>query len=285
MPVNYEEKTFESYFNTELSRVSSAYFPFGQVQEGGIGADSSAYSRNRRLWLRLGFPFYFFPLHKGVSLQEIATEMEQLLSGEISGIPTLKVNLLFQYKRPKLITSHKAAEWSSWNQKYFRYLIYQEQQKLLEHLSSAYGGKILVLYAAPAIEDVEDLVRAHNKGNIIKSTNFRPAKDLANHHKNTYIKAGAHSIAFSEPQEMPRFDLLEEIGRLKESNNYIRPESVASFAKAVRDVTLESKIFGNAMKEYLSAYEEVQYKEYPLLYAHISMQGIREITGIQWVMM
>ena len=59
MRVNYEEKTFESYFNNELDSRTSVYFPFGQVQEGSIGADSAAFSKNRRLWWRLGHPFIF----------------------------------------------------------------------------------------------------------------------------------------------------------------------------------------------------------------------------------
>jgi hypothetical protein len=49
MKPRFEEKTFESYFNTELDQRASIYFPFGQVQEGGIGADASAMSRSRRL--------------------------------------------------------------------------------------------------------------------------------------------------------------------------------------------------------------------------------------------
>ncbi len=73
----YEEKTFESYFNTELDRRTRIYFPFGQVQEGGIGADSAAMSRDRWLWRRLGFPYWLYPRFSGVDLREVADEMEQ----------------------------------------------------------------------------------------------------------------------------------------------------------------------------------------------------------------
>ena len=44
MDARYEEKTFESYFNNELDRKTSIYFPLGQVQEGVLGLDSVAHS-------------------------------------------------------------------------------------------------------------------------------------------------------------------------------------------------------------------------------------------------
>ncbi|EPL3991176.1 hypothetical protein M2010_002181 [Providencia stuartii] len=60
MDARYEEKTFESYFNNELDRKTSIYFPLGQVQEGILGLDSVARSNSRRLWKTLGYPFWFF---------------------------------------------------------------------------------------------------------------------------------------------------------------------------------------------------------------------------------
>lgn len=56
MDAEYEEKTYENYFNAELDRRVEVYFPFGQVQEGGIGADAAAFSSDRWLWGRIGFP-------------------------------------------------------------------------------------------------------------------------------------------------------------------------------------------------------------------------------------
>ncbi len=107
----YEEKTFESYFNSELDQRSSIYFPFGQVQEGGIGADASGFSRNRWFWWHLGYPFIFHVPFGGADIREIAGEMERHLDREINNIPSIKANLLFQYKRPRLITHSRGSEW------------------------------------------------------------------------------------------------------------------------------------------------------------------------------
>ena len=66
----YEEKTFESYFNNELDRKTSIYFPLGQVQEGVLGLDSVAHSRGWFLWRKLGYPFWLSPQFSGVELRE-----------------------------------------------------------------------------------------------------------------------------------------------------------------------------------------------------------------------
>jgi len=98
MRTSFEEKTYENFFNSELDRQSNIYFPLGQVQEGFLGFDSSADSRNRRLWRQLGFPFWFTPPFSGVELREIAREMERYLEITIDELPPIRANLLFQYK-------------------------------------------------------------------------------------------------------------------------------------------------------------------------------------------
>ena len=80
MQPKYEEKTFESYFNTELDRRSKIYFPFGQVQEGGIGADAAGFSRSKWLWQHFALANRNF---RGVNLRDVADEMERHLSREI----------------------------------------------------------------------------------------------------------------------------------------------------------------------------------------------------------
>ena len=195
MDARYEEKTFESYFNTELDRKSSLYFPLGQVQEGVLGVDSVAHSRSWRLWRKLGYPFWLSPPFTGVELQHIAEEMERHLGVEVKNIPAMKVNALFQYKRPQYITMASGAEWHLWHRKYFRYDLYVEQHALLSHIEATFGSDAIVLYAAPAVEDVSDLVRLKKKNAIIANTNFRRASELNGHHRNTYIKAGTYSQA------------------------------------------------------------------------------------------
>ncbi|MDE2462478.1 MAG: hypothetical protein KGO02_02000 [Alphaproteobacteria bacterium] len=284
MQPRYEEKTFESYFNTELDRLASIYFPFGQVQEGGIGADASGFFRSRWLWRHLDYPYLFHLPYEGANLREVADEMEKHLGREIKNIPSIKANLLFQYKRPELITSKLGSEWSHWNQKYFRYDIYQEQQVLLAHLALKFGGKALVLYASPALEDVNDLVDAKKRRCLIKNTNFRPASDLTGHHRNTYIKAGTHSIACSEPEWLEQFDLLARLEQLEGSQATENSELIVQFAKEVRAAAMENDTLGKAYQSEIQAYVEAEIERFPLFFSMLSMNIFRELSGVQWVL-
>jgi hypothetical protein len=111
MRAYFEEKSYETFFNNELDRRSEVYFPLGQVQEGYLGFDSSAFSRNRGLWRRVGFPFWFSPQFRGAELEDIAEEMEHWLNVEIDNVPRMKANMLFQYKKPEYISSSLGKEW------------------------------------------------------------------------------------------------------------------------------------------------------------------------------
>jgi len=48
MRTKYEEKTYESYFNSELSQKADIYFPIGQVQEGNFAFDAAYFIRNKK---------------------------------------------------------------------------------------------------------------------------------------------------------------------------------------------------------------------------------------------
>lgn len=283
MQPKYEEKTFESYFNGELDRKSSIYFPFGQVQEGGMGADAAGYSRSRSLWRRLGYGALRDTDFRGVKLHRVAAEMERHLGREIRNIPKIKVNLLFQYKRPELITTSLGSEWNHWGRSYFRYDIYREQQQLLTHLESKFGSRALVLYAAPAIEDINDLVRLKKKNKIIDNTNFRRASELANHHRNTYTKAGTYSIACSDPEHMGRFDLLAKLEQLESIKEADTTEIIVDFAARIRGIAAEDQTLGFSYATALSEYSEAGFEQFSVLYSCLSLLVLREVTGLQWL--
>ena len=130
--IGFEEKTYENYFNAELDRRSRIFFPPGQVQEGLLGFDSSADSRNRFLWRRLGYPFWFFPHFSGVKLREVAIDLERWLNMVIDDIPQIRANLIFQYKKPEFMITANSKEWQYWNEPYYRYNLYQIQKHLKE---------------------------------------------------------------------------------------------------------------------------------------------------------
>ena len=279
----FEEKTFESYFNIELNRRASIYFPFGQVQEGGIGADAAAMSGSRRIWRLLGYPYFFSMPFDGIFLREVADDIERSLDMHVKNIPDMKVNLLFQYKRPERITTSRGREWKHWNKSYFRYDIYQKQQALLEHIAQKFGNHVLVLYAAPALYDINELMEAKRQNVIIERTNFRPAADLNNHDRNTYVQAGTHSVACSEPEQLKPFDLLDtlkKIENIKEGNNR---SFIKTFSGEVKTMISEDSELGRAFQEDMAEYREAGLDRYPLLFSMLTMKTFSLLSGVQWI--
>lgn len=285
MRSKFEEKSYEGYFNNELDRRSDIYFPLGQVQEGNLGFDATAFSRNRRMWRRLGHPFWFFPPFRGIELQEIADEIEHFLGVEIDNVPSMKSNLLFQYKKPEYITMRTGAEWKHWNKPYFRYNIYQEQQELLMHIHNTMGTNVFVVYASPAIYDVNELVRVHRNRQLLECSNFKKASELNGHHRNTYIQSGTYSIACSEPKKIENFDLISELEKLSESirknDNENNRLFIKNFSRSATSILKEDKHFSEPFRMLNETI--LKYEKFELLYSFLSMMNFRQLTGIQWL--
>lgn len=279
MRVNFEEKTYENYFNTELGQRTPIYFPLGQVQEGDLGFDASSFSRNRRFWHALG---WFVPPYPGVSLRDIADEMEAVLGIELDGIPKMKSNLLFQYKKPEYVTSRSGKEWKKWKSDYYRYSIYQEQHELLNHIEKKFKNQVLILYASPAINNVDDLVTAFKKRTIIENSNFRKAKELNNHHRNTYVAAGTHSIACSEYEKLKNFDLIDLLqSSSKDVSQNTNKQFVLSFKNELLASTIQGTYISNAWGELNERLEKIS--RFPLFHAFMVMNNFRQLTGLQWL--
>ncbi|HBB7016443.1 TPA: hypothetical protein JTK17_004296 [Escherichia coli] len=286
MDARYEEKTFESYFNNELDRKTSIYFPLGQVQEGVLGLDSVAHSRGWFLWRKLGYPFWLSPQFSGVELREIAHEMEHYLGRGVKNIPTMKVNLLFQYKRPQYITMSSGSEWHLWNQKYFRYDLYTQQHTLLSHIETKFGNDAVVLYAAPSVVDVGDLVNLKRAGSIIDHTNFRRARELDGHHRNTYIKAGTYSQACSEPEMIENFNLIEMIEAMEPRQSEDNVNLIINFSRQINSAMKDVEGIGylkTAFENRMDEFRDYGLQQFVLFYSMLTMAIFREVTGCQWL--
>lgn len=284
MKASFEEKSYESYFNTELASLTDIYFPLGQVQEGSLGFDASAMTRNRRLWRALGHPFWFFPHFGGVSLLEIAEDMEHFLGVALDNMPDMKANLLFQYKRPEFITKSSGAEWNHWNQPYYRYDIFREQHDLLMRIDASFGLQDFIVYAAPALINVNELVDAYIKRQIINLSNFRKASELSGHHRNTYTREGRYSICCSEPERSENFDLIKELNKLEISgeisDNYNR-NFIKNVSNHISGIMSEHRDYAKAYLKLRDHYSK--FEQYNLLYSHLLMKNFSQLTGMQWL--
>lgn len=281
MRVQFEEKTYESYFNNELDQRSSIYFPPGQVLEGVLGFDVSAQTTNKKLWEIFGYPFLFSPHFPGVNLQDVAQELDNIIGHIVDSIPRVKANLFIQYKRPEYITTANGKEWIHWNQEYFRYAIYSQQQKLLERIDKNFGRKALVIYAAPAISTLNELVRCKKNKKIIESSNFQKAQDLNNHSRNTYIQSGTHSVACSEPEIIENINILSELERFEQTETAKARESIENTSKSVEEILTSDTDYRIAFNSLMEEHREL--KRYKILYSHLVMKCFREVTGVQWL--
>jgi hypothetical protein len=219
----------------------------------------------------------------GVDLRVVANEMEQLLKRAIKDIPSIKANLLIQYKRPKFIQKANGKEWVHWNEPYFRYDINPSQQILLAHLHQKFGSKALVMYASPAVPDTVHLVNLKQQNKIIESTNFCKSISLSGHHRNTYTEAGLHSIACSDPVQLERFDLIKELEKLPILSSVDPIKFITEFSETVRNVCLADQTVSTAFSILVKDSDSLYSKEHPVLYALGLMESFREITGIQWL--
>lgn len=118
---------------------------------------------------------------------------------------------------------------------------------------------------------------------LIEHTNFRPAADLDNHHRNTYTRAGRHSIACSEPEQFKPFDLLARLAELEQVQRGGNRSFVKKFAGEVREAVSADGTLGRAFRGEMAQYKDISPDKYPLFLAMLTMKTFRELSGAQWV--
>jgi len=211
--------------------------------------------------------------------------MEHYLDVTLDNIPNIKTNLLFQYKKPSIITTSIGKEWKYWNEPYYRYDIYKDQQDLLMHIDNEFGTRVFIVYASPALYDINDLITAHLSRQIINISNFRKASELYNHHRNTYIKSGAFSIACSESEKIDNFDLITAINSIN-NDNYNKDESnqnnIINFSNKINSFLSENQFYSMAFEKLNEQYVKIE--DYKLFHSHLVMRNFRDLTGAQWLL-
>lgn len=209
MKALFKEKTYESYFLAELARKTNVLYSPDQVDEALLGFDGAFFLRHSD---RRG-PFPYIRLRRrGRLIGMSASEIDGIGETLDSSLPTFRLNLFVQYKRPEWLSRNNASEWSTWCQPYYRYKIEGEQQKRLEAIITAAGDRAAVVYAAAAFHESSDLFRYSETGKIIENSNIVSAAFLTDHSKFTYIRPGSCGVAHSDPEpvEGPAFASLLE---------------------------------------------------------------------------
>lgn len=214
MWAEFKEKTYESYFLAELARLTNILYSPDQTDEGAFGFDGSfliplptgriafPYVRRRR-WQRLS----------GISAAEINDFGERLNSN----LPTFRLNLFVQYKRPEWLERSNAAEWWSWGKPYFRYTIEAKQQGLLENIVQAATGRAAVVYAAAAFRLNSELFDHAKVGTVVPNSNISSVEMLNGHERFTYTDPGSFGVAHSEPETIKSPSLDAILARMEDN--------------------------------------------------------------------
>ncbi len=158
-------------------------------------------------------------------------------------------------------------------------------QELLMHIHTTFGSKVFVVYASPAINDINELVAIHLDRKLFEHSNFKKASELNGHGRNTYIKAGTFSIACSNPKKIEDFDLIKELEQLTETdvqeNNENNRQFIKGFSKKIISLTNENKYFSTSFQKLNETISKVD--EYELFHSFLVMRNFRQLTGAQWL--
>ena len=199
MWVKFKEKTYESYFQTELGRLTNVSFAPDQTDEGLLGFDGAFF-----------IPFIgmtgVFPYVRAGRWRRFvgmsASEIDRFGDELNDRLPPFNLNLFVQYKRPERMARSNAAEWPSWGAAYYRYTTDHRQQHLLEKIANVAHGRAAVVYASPAFWSNSDLFAHARDGTIVAHSNIADVANLTGHHRFSYREAGHHGIGHSEPQPL-----------------------------------------------------------------------------------
>lgn len=218
MLCQFSERNYEQCLNNELVSNGRIFVP-SQSNESDMGFDAAIFSRSPRFWRLWSswWPFSFaIPPRRSVELNpDLFDELEHELDSN-NFPPRFKANVFIQHKRPDYLSTRVATEYSYWNRPYFRYYVEQNQQNTLSQLETNVSSRALVVYACPAFWQHGDLFNFSTSCRVVENSNFVKPSVLDGHHKYTFVNAGILGRAFSDPKDIPKVNLLEEIGMLKE---------------------------------------------------------------------
>jgi hypothetical protein len=229
----FEEKTYESYFGQEVTRIVRNSFSPGQIDEAILGFDGSFF-----------IPFFcrnihfsrLFPRWLGHFPGIILSDIDYLIDELDRDLPRCRLNLFVQYKRPEYVFGHRAAEWNCWQRPYFRYALTNHQQLALERLEQKSNGRAAVIYASPAFWESSDLYKRAAAGHVVAGSNIARVSAMAGHSRFTYTDPGASGIAHSEPERVNGPSLEEILNRGLENEKLRLTDHIIATSKAIQSV-------------------------------------------------
>lgn len=200
MLAEFEEKPYEQHLTSELIHGRRLFFPPGQVLENIVGFDVAIRTSDRRFW-RL-FPHMRSWWHSMLFLPPPGTRLDNQwwsqLEDEVQHFPRYKFNCFIQAKRPERMVRSDAAEYSTWNSRYFRYDAFLSQQQALEVLARNVSAKAIVVYASPSFHTYHELWVAISASQLVAESNFCEVAQMSGHSRYSYVDSGNAGFAHSD---------------------------------------------------------------------------------------
>ena len=250
MLAQFEEKTYEQHLTAALVCSKRLFFPPRQVLENVVGFDVALRTYSRNFWdqfphMRRGWPRLHFLPGPGIALRNRWwRELEQ----DIELFPRYKFNCFIQAKRPNRMKRSDAAEYSCWNEPYYRYNLLANQQEALVRLADLTRDRAIVTYACPAFSSYKNLWQAIGAGKIIQRSNFCEAEKLAGHFRYSFSSAGNNGMAHSEstPIESTPFESALEQTTMQE----IGDGNLSFLIRTAEDIEAAAEALGELQQVY-----------------------------------
>ena len=233
MKVKFKERTFEKFFDYEMSvRAGGAPYSPDPVEEYYLGFDSGfALPTSDILWLRLLRP-RFSRYRPMLDFFTVLAALEGAFMGRgftlsmLNDLPdrvslpssNYMMNLFFQYKRPDYLSRSNAAEWHLHDEKpYFRYDLPvgktdpMHQHKALVNLKNKAKNTAEVFYASPAFHTTKELLDYGKANAIIDNTNLASVEEIESHHRRISYASAKGEISKHSKVETSSTDRLRGV--------------------------------------------------------------------------
>lgn len=237
MNIEFKEKTFEKYFSSEIARLTNIMFSPDQCDEFVLGFDDAfllpipelmriAPFMRRRRWSRM----------RGI----LVSELNHVGDWISRRLPPFRFNLFVQYKRPDYLKTRGAAQWSDWQQAYYRYRTTPHQQDILEKTEAQSQGRAATIYASPAFWSAADLWTNVEAETIIENSNVASAARLKGHSRYSYVSPGHKGKAHSDTVDIESRPFEELITEGLENDELPLNQHLKKTATLINEVVQDS---------------------------------------------
>lgn len=286
MKAAFEEKEYEIPLNSQLILGNQNIWTPGQVFEGNFGIDAGLLVLREDFWDIVGYP----NVVEGIILNDFRFGYLWKKLGQTRSLPTFKLNLFLQIKRPeKLIRRTSSLKSLGLNSPYWRFEIKEHQQELLNKLKIKLGNRVFVAYACAAFDKLTELYSFTENGTLIENSTFVKIERLNSHHKWIYDKGGSEGFAMSKPEFIREEEsLFQEINSKVKSfeiENDNPSENLQFISKVIIEICEESKDSIIA-KEILKRYSQnSNFFSSNYLGAYINIRNFSVLTNCSWLVL